>query len=60
MGIENLELHESLIEELPVEDASADVVISNGVIDLVPSKEACSTRSIASCDPAGDCSSATS
>ena len=40
MGIENLDLHESLIESLPIEDASVDVVISNGVIDLVPDKEA--------------------
>jgi arsenite methyltransferase len=40
MGIESLELHESMIEELPLDDASVDVVISNGVIDLVPDKEA--------------------
>jgi SAM-dependent methyltransferase len=40
MHIDNLELHESLIEALPVEDASVDVVISNGVIDLVPDKDA--------------------
>ena len=40
MGIDNLELHESLIEALPLEDASVDVVISNGVIDLVPDKDA--------------------
>jgi arsenite methyltransferase len=40
MGIEHVELHESLIEELPLEDASVDVVISNGVIDLVPDKDA--------------------
>jgi SAM-dependent methyltransferase len=40
MGFDNVELHESLIEELPVEDASVDVVISNGVIDLVPDKDA--------------------
>jgi arsenite methyltransferase len=40
MGLTNVELHESLIEALPLEDASADVVISNGVIDLVPDKEA--------------------
>jgi SAM-dependent methyltransferase len=40
MGVANLELHESLIETLPVEDASVDVVISNGVIDLVPDKDA--------------------
>ena len=40
MGLANLELHEALIESLPVEDASVDVVISNGVIDLVPDKDA--------------------
>jgi arsenite methyltransferase len=40
MGLANVELHESLIESLPLEDASVDVVISNGVIDLVPDKEA--------------------
>ncbi len=40
LGLENVELHESLIESLPVEDASVDVVISNGVIDLVPDKDA--------------------
>jgi ubiquinone/menaquinone biosynthesis C-methylase UbiE len=40
MSVTNLELHESLIESLPLEDASVDVVISNGVIDLVPDKEA--------------------
>jgi SAM-dependent methyltransferase len=40
MGLDNVELRESLIEELPVDDASVDVVISNGVIDLVPDKEA--------------------
>jgi arsenite methyltransferase len=40
MGLESVELHESLIETLPLEDASVDVVISNGVIDLVPDKDA--------------------
>jgi SAM-dependent methyltransferase len=40
MGLRNVELHEGLIESLPIEDASVDVVISNGVIDLVPDKEA--------------------
>ena len=40
MGLDNVELHESLIEALPLEDDSVDVVISNGVIDLVPDKEA--------------------
>jgi SAM-dependent methyltransferase len=40
MVLENVELHESLIESLPLEDASVDAVISNGVIDLVPDKDA--------------------
>jgi SAM-dependent methyltransferase len=40
MGLANVELHESLIETLPLEDGSVDVVISNGVIDLVPDKDA--------------------
>jgi arsenite methyltransferase len=40
MGLDNFELHQSLIESVPVEDASVDVVISNGVIDLVPDKDA--------------------
>ena len=40
MGLANVGLHESLIESLPVADESLDVVISNGVIDLVPDKEA--------------------
>jgi arsenite methyltransferase len=40
MGLRNVELNEGLIESLPIEDASVDVVISNGVIDLVPDKEA--------------------
>jgi arsenite methyltransferase len=40
MGLTNLELHESLIESLPLEAESVDVVISNGVIDLIPDKDA--------------------
>ena len=40
MGLENVEVHEGLIETLPLADESVDVVISNGVIDLVVDKEA--------------------
>jgi arsenite methyltransferase len=40
MGLTNVEMHESLIEALPLDDTSVDVVISNGVIDLVPDKDA--------------------
>jgi SAM-dependent methyltransferase len=41
MGVaDRVELHESLIESLPLPDAEVDVVISNGVIDLIPDKDA--------------------
>ena len=40
MRLSNVALHETLIESLPLPDASVDVVISNGVIDLVPDKDA--------------------
>jgi SAM-dependent methyltransferase len=40
MGAENVEFVESEAEELPFADASFDVVISNGVIDLIPDKDA--------------------
>ncbi|HEX6744002.1 MAG TPA: methyltransferase domain-containing protein [Solirubrobacteraceae bacterium] len=40
MGLGNVDLHEALIEAMPLPDASVDAVISNGVIDLVPDKDA--------------------
>ena len=40
LGVANVEFHESLIEALPLAEESVDVVISNGVIDLVPDKDA--------------------
>ena len=40
VGLQNVELHQGLIEKVPVEDGSIDLVISNGVIDLVPDKDA--------------------
>ena len=39
LGIANVEFVEDEIERLPFADGSVDVVISNGVIDLVPDKE---------------------
>jgi arsenite methyltransferase len=39
-GINNVEFREGYLESLPVPDAWADVVISNGVLNLVPDKEA--------------------
>jgi arsenite methyltransferase len=40
MGAANVEFVEGEAEQLPFPDASFDVVISNGVIDLIPDKEA--------------------
>jgi arsenite methyltransferase len=37
-GVTNVEFREGLLEALPVETAWADVVISNGVLNLVPDK----------------------
>ncbi len=39
MGLANLEYRKGIIEEMPVEDAWADVVISNGVINLCADKK---------------------
>jgi len=39
MGLKNLEFREGILEEIPVEDGWADVVISNGVINLCADKK---------------------
>ena len=38
LGLRNIEFREGLAESLPVEDGTADVVTSNGVINLTPDK----------------------
>jgi SAM-dependent methyltransferase len=38
-GLENVEFREAYMEELPVPDGWADVVISNGVLNLTPDKQ---------------------
>lgn len=38
MGLSNVEFREGLIEDMPIEDEWADVVISNGVINLCADK----------------------
>ena len=38
-GIYNVEFREAYMEELPVSDGWADVVISNGVLNLTPDKQ---------------------
>jgi len=40
MGVTNVEFVEGEAESLPFAEASFDVVISNGVIDLIPDKDA--------------------
>ena len=40
MGLGNVTFVEGSAEHLPFDDASFDVVISNGVIDLIPDKDA--------------------
>jgi SAM-dependent methyltransferase len=40
MGLSNVEFVEGEAEQLPFADESFDVVISNGVIDLIPDKDA--------------------
>ena len=40
MDAANVQFVEGEVERLPFEDASFDVVISNGVIDLIPDKDA--------------------
>ncbi|MBI2960786.1 MAG: methyltransferase domain-containing protein [Betaproteobacteria bacterium] len=39
MGLEQVEFREGLLEEMPLEDGWADVVISNGVINLCADKK---------------------
>ena len=38
-GAANIDFHLGYIEEIPVPDASADVIISNGVVNLAPDKK---------------------
>jgi arsenite methyltransferase len=40
LGLQNTKFVEGEVERLPFSDASFDVVVSNGVIDLVPDKDA--------------------
>ena len=40
IGATNVEFRQGYLEEIPVEDAGVDVVISNGVINLCPDKVA--------------------
>jgi arsenite methyltransferase len=39
LGMDNVDIREGFVEDLPVEDGWADTVISNGVINLCPDKQ---------------------
>jgi len=53
MGATNVEFVEAEAERLPFADESFDVVISNGVIDLVPDKDAVFAEIFRVLDPGG-------
>jgi arsenite methyltransferase len=44
LGLQNVEFRKGLLEAMPVDDSWADVVISNGVINLCPDKRAAFTE----------------
>jgi SAM-dependent methyltransferase len=53
LGYENTRFHHGEIEALPVEDASFDVVVSNCVLNLVPSKEQAFAETYRALQPGG-------
>lgn len=53
MGADNVHFVEGEIEQLPFGDASFDVVISNGVIDLIPDKDAVLSETFRVLKPGG-------
>jgi len=52
-GLENVEFRRGYGEELPIEDGWADVVISNGVLNLMPDKEKALSEMIRVLKPGG-------
>jgi arsenite methyltransferase len=53
MGATNVDFVEGEVERLPFDDASFDVVISNGVIDLIPDKDAVFSEIFRVLEPGG-------
>jgi arsenite methyltransferase len=53
MGLANVDFREGLIEEMPIEDSWADVVISNGAINLCADKQAALTEIMRILKPGG-------
>ncbi len=59
MGLDNVEFRRGLIEAMDIEDGWADVVISNGVINLCPDKPAVFEEIFRVLNPAVTCNSVT-
>lgn len=53
MKVSNVTFREGLAENLPVPDGLADVVISNGIINLVPDKETALKEILRALKPGG-------
>jgi SAM-dependent methyltransferase len=53
MGLQQVEFRQGVIEDLPVDDGSADAVISNGVINLCADKRRVFTEIIRALRPGG-------
>lgn len=53
LGLGNVEFRDGILEELPVEDGWADVVIANGVINLVADKAAVFAQAYRALKPGG-------
>ena len=60
LGLEHVQFVEGLIEDPPVDPASVDVVISNGVVNLSPDKDAVFRRRRGRCARAAGWPSPTS
>ena len=53
MEASNVSFRKGLVEKLPLSDGSADVAISNGVVNLVPDKEAALKETLRVLKPGG-------
>jgi arsenite methyltransferase len=53
LGLDHVDLRDGFLEELPVADATADVVISNGVINLCPNKPTVLAEAFRALKPGG-------
>jgi arsenite methyltransferase len=53
LGMGHVDLREGFLEELPIADASADVVLSNGVINLCPDKATVLAEAFRVLEPGG-------